>query len=66
MSATSARTVRAMMPIGITDMVIAGSSMNWMWAQSQAHSPEPPGPAPVAGSHISHDEKMITSTMPSQ
>ena len=65
-SATRARTVRAMMPMGMTDMVMAGRIMNCTWAQSQAQSPEPPGPAPVAGSHISCEEKMMTSIMPSQ
>ncbi len=65
-SATSARTVRATMPIGITDMVTAGSSMYCMCSQSHAQSPEPPGPAPVAGSQPSCTENAITSTMPSQ
>ena len=65
-SATRARTVRAMMPMGMTDMVMAGRIMNCTCSQSQTQSPEPPGPAPVAGSHISWDEKMMTITMPSQ
>ena len=65
-SATRARTVRAMMPIGITDMVIAGSTMWRMCAQSHCQASEPPGPAPVAGSQPSVAEKMMTSTMPSQ
>ncbi|MNT80157.1 hypothetical protein D3C72_2195840 [compost metagenome] len=65
-SATSARIVRATMPIGITDMVMAGSSMYWKCSQSHAQSPEPPGPAPVAGSQPSSTEKAMTSTMPSQ
>ena len=66
MSATSARTVRATMPIGITDMVNAGSTKNCRCAQSQAQSLEPPGPAPTAGSHINCELNTMTSTMPSQ
>ncbi|MNT72695.1 hypothetical protein D3C72_2113220 [compost metagenome] len=65
-SATSARTVRAMMPMGITDMVMAGKIMNCTCSQSHAQSPDPPGPAPVAGNHISCDENTMTITMPSQ
>ncbi|MNV49834.1 hypothetical protein D3C71_1418040 [compost metagenome] len=55
-----------MMPIGITDIVTAGRIMWRKCAQSGTHSPDPPGPAPVGGSHISCVEKMMTSTMPSQ
>ena len=61
-----ARTVRATMPIGITDMVTAGSTRNCRCTQSQAQSPEPDGPAPVPGSQPSCEEKIITITMPSQ
>jgi hypothetical protein len=66
MSATSARTVRAMMPIGITDIVSAGSSRNCRCSQFQAQSPEPPGPRARGGSHMSCDENTMTITMPSQ
>jgi hypothetical protein len=66
MSATSARTVRATMPMGITDIVTAGRIMWLTCAQSQAQLAEPPGPAPVAGSQPSWEENTITSTMPSQ
>ena len=66
MSATKARTVREMMPMGITLMVMAGSNMCLKCSQSQAQSLEPPGPAPPGGSHIKIDENTITSTMPSQ
>ena len=63
-SATSARTVREMMPIGITDSVIAGRIMKRKCSQSNR---EPlPGPAPTAGSQPSRTEKMMTSTMPRQ
>ena len=65
-SATSARTVRAMMPIGMTDMVIAGRIRWRTCSQFQSQSSEPPGPAPVGGSQPSWAEKMMTSTMPSQ
>ena len=50
MSATSARTVRVMIPVGITDSVIAGRMMCLRCSASQRHAPEPPGPAPIAGS----------------
>ncbi|MNL79168.1 hypothetical protein D3C87_2057090 [compost metagenome] len=66
MSATSARTVRAMMPMGMTDIVMAGSTRNCRCSQSHAQSLEPPGPAPVAGSSISCELNTITITMPSQ
>jgi hypothetical protein len=66
MSATSARTVRAMMPIGITDIVTAGRIRYCMCAQSQPSRLEPPGPAPGRPAASSAGEKMITSTMPSQ
>ena len=66
MSATKARTVREMMPIGITLMVMAGNSMCLKCSQSQTHWLEPPGPAPPGGSHIRIEEKTITSTMPNQ
>ena len=62
----SARTVRVTMPIGITEVVIAGSTRYFRCAQSQAQAAEPPGPAPTAGSQFSSTEKMMTSTMPSQ
>ncbi len=39
---------------------------NCRCSQSHAQSLEPPGPAPVAGSHMSCDENTITITMPSQ
>ena len=66
MSATSARTVRAMMPMGITLIVMAGSTRCCMCSQVQRHSPEPPGPAPPGGSQGSSTENTITITMPSQ
>ena len=62
----SARTVRVTMPIGITEVVIAGRTRYFMCSQSQPQAPEPPGPAPTAGSQLSCTEKMMTITMPSQ
>ena len=66
MSATSARTVRAMMPIGMTLIVMAGSTRCCMCSQFQTQSPEPPGPAPPGGSQPRMTAKTITITMPSQ
>ena len=66
MSPVSARTVRVTMPIGMTEVVIAGRMRYFMCSQSQPHAPEPPGPAPTAGSQLSCTEKMMTITMPSQ
>ena len=64
--APAAKCVRAMMPMGMTDIVTAGSTRKRRCSQSQARSPEPVGPAPVAGSQFSCDEKTMTRTMPSQ
>ena len=65
-SATTPRTVRVMIPIGITLSVTAGR-MRWRrCSQSQAQALSPPGPAPIAGSAPRLTLKMITSTMPSQ
>ena len=52
--------------IGITDVVMAGRIRYLMWSQSHAQAPEPPEPAPTAGSQLSCTEKMMTITMPSQ
>ena len=65
-SATMPRTVRVIMPIGMTLSVIAGSRRNWKCPQSHAQSDVPPGPAPMAGSHPSRTLKITTITMPSQ
>ena len=63
-SDTSARTVRAMMPVGMTDIVSAGSTMYFRCSQSQAQTS--PLPMPVAGSQFKIAANTITMTMPSQ
>jgi hypothetical protein len=65
-SATMPRTVRVMMPIGMTERVTAGRTRCLICSQSQPQSEDPPGPAPMAGSQLSCTEKITTITMPSQ
>ncbi|VFT72567.1 Uncharacterised protein [Klebsiella aerogenes] len=65
-SATCERTVRAIIPVGITDKVRAGSSMNCRCAQSHCQPTSPIGPPPVAGSSANLTLQRITSSIPSQ
>ncbi len=60
------RTVRVMIPIGMTLSVMAGRMRNFVCSQSHAHSELPPGPAPMAGSQPSSTLNTTTITMPSQ